>query len=429
MKMLQWMVPGVLALSLTACGGGGTDSCRLTLGGMACGSVTPDNLPPVARTGLDQFVKPSQVVTLDGSMSTDANNDRLTYTWTVVDQPVGSALTLSPDDAAVKPTFTPVVAGVYEFKLTVSDGQFSDTAKTLVTVTPANVPPVANAGLNQSVLVNRLVTLDGSASSDQDAAATGQVLTYSWLLNVPAGSQARLFNEKTVNPVFYPDVAGTYTASLQVSDGVATSGLALVSVQAASDNAAPTADAGLDQTVPFNTVVTLDGSGSKDTDGFVNTLTWTVLHTPKVGSPPTSVPITLDTTDPKRPKFTPPVVGDYVLSLSVTDNKGLVSTQSDTVAISAVNSAPVANAGSPQTVTLGAAPSLAVTATGSGTDANGDALTYKWVLTKPNGSTQNLPSTASVTFNVTVTGNHALTLVVNDGKVDSAPSTVLITVN
>lgn len=429
MKMLRWTIPGVLVLSLLGCGGG-TDGCKLTLGGMACGSVTPDNVAPVARTGPNQQVNPDQVVTLDGSMSTDANNtDRLTYTWTWLSQPTGSALTLSPSDAAVKPTFTPVLPGEYRLRLTVSDGQLSSSAETLVSVVRANVAPVANAGPNQSVLINRMVTLNGAASTDQDAVASGQVLSYSWTLNVPTGSQARLFNPTTVNPVFYPDVPGTYTASLQVSDGVATSPVAVVSVQAASDNATPIADAGADQTVPFNTVVTLDGSGSRDTDGFVKTFTWTVLHSPKTGTPPVSTPVTLDTTDPKRPKFTPTVAGDYVLSLSVTDNRDVASPQTDTVAITAVNSAPVANAGAAQTVPLGVAPSVTVTLTGTGTDANGDALTYRWVLTRPDRSTQTLAATATTTFSATSAGLYAATLVVNDGKVDSSPSTVLITVN
>ncbi len=429
MKMYRWTIPAALMLGLLGCGGG-TDSCRLTLGGAACGSVTPENVAPVARTGLNQQVNPGTQVTLDGSMSTDANNtDRLTYSWTWLSQPAGSALTLAPSDAAVKPTFTPVLTGEYKLRLTVSDGQLSSTAETLVTVVRANVAPVANAGPNQSVLINRLVTLTGAGSTDQDAVALGQVLRYSWTLNVPTGSQARLFNPTTVNPVFYPDLPGTYTASLEVSDGVATSPLAVVYVQAAPDNAAPTADAGADQTVPFNTVVTLDGSGSKDTDGFVKTYTWTVLHSPKTGTPPVSTAVTLDTTDPKRPKFTPTVVGDYVLNLTVTDNKDVVSAQADTVAITAVNSAPVANAGTAQTVTLGAAASVTVTLTGTGTDANGDTLTYTWVLTKPDRTTQNLASTATTTFTATSAGLYAATLIVNDTKVDSAPSTVLITIN
>ena len=168
MKMLRWTVPGVLVLSLLGCGGG-TDGCKLTLGGMACGSVTPDNVAPVARTGPNQQVNPDQVVTLDGSMSTDANNtDRLTYTWTWLSQPTGSALTLSPSDAAVKPTFTPVLPGEYRLRLTVSDGQLSSSAETLVSVVRANVAPVANAGPNQRLQAGRTVNLDGSKSSDVD---------------------------------------------------------------------------------------------------------------------------------------------------------------------------------------------------------------------------------------------------------------------
>jgi hypothetical protein len=74
---------------------------------------------------------------------------------------------------------------------------------------------------------------------------------------------------------------------------------------------------------------------------------------------------------------------------------------------------------------------VTLTAAGS-TDANSDTLTYKWTIGyQPTSSsiTLLLPTTASPTFAATVAGIYVFTLVVNDGKVDSAVSTVAITVN
>ena len=78
-----------------------------------------------------------------------------------------------------------------------------------------NIPPVADAGLDQTVDVGDTVTLDGSGSTDADS----DPLTYSWVLSVPGGSGAVLSDTAAVGPNFVPDVAGTYTATLIVNDG------------------------------------------------------------------------------------------------------------------------------------------------------------------------------------------------------------------
>ena len=92
-----------------------------------------------------------------------------------------------------------------------------------------------------------------------------------------------------------------------------------------------------------------------------------------------------------------------------------------------INSVPVANAGSAQTVLVGATVNLTGAAS---SDANSDALTYKWVLTtKPTGSTATLTSASlvSTTFKADVEGVFVASLIVNDGKADSTVSTVPIT--
>jgi hypothetical protein len=89
------------------------------------------------------------------------------------------------------------------------------------------------------------------------------------------------------------------------------------------------------------------------------------------------------------------------------------------------NRAPVANAGPAQTVNAGTSIKLA----GSGTDADQDLITYSWTLARPAGSSAALLNyhVASPTFFADVPGAYVATLVVNDGKLDSAPSSVTIT--
>lgn len=72
-------------------------------------------------------------VSFDGSGSSDANRDSLTYLWSGVD-PDGNTLLFAAPNAATT-SFLPVATGDYTITLTVSDGQLTTSAVTTVTVT------------------------------------------------------------------------------------------------------------------------------------------------------------------------------------------------------------------------------------------------------------------------------------------------------
>jgi hypothetical protein len=91
------------------------------------------------------------------------------------------------------------------------------------------------------------------------------------------------------------------------------------------------------------------------------------------------------------------------------------------------NSAPAANAGTDQTVGVGATVSLNGNAS---FDANGDPLTYSWTLTSRPADSQAVLSgaaTSQPTFTADAVGRYELQLVVSDGRQVSAPDAVVIT--
>ena len=388
--------------------------------------ASSSNSAPVANAGVAQSVVVAALVNLDGTGSTDANNDPITYKWSWGSKPTGSSAALSADNIS-KPTFTADKAGTYVLTLIVNDGKTnSDISAVTVTASVANAAPVANAGTNQNVTVPVTVTLDGSASSD----ANRDALTFLWtLVSKPTSSAAALSSTTSPKPTFSADVAGIYVASLVVNDGALSSPVTTTTVTAAVANSAPVANAGVSQNVTTASVVTLTGAGSTDANYDTLTYIWSFA------SKPTSSVAALSSTSALSPTFTADLAGTYVVNLIVNDGKVNSSNVSAvTVTASAVNSAPVANAGANQTVTRTGTPAtVTVSLSGTGsTDANGDTLTYLWALTtKPTSSTASL-STATVvspTFVADLAGIYVASLIVNDGKVSSTVATVAITAN
>ena len=109
--------------------------------------------------------------------------------------------------------FTPSSAGIYEFELSVSDGEASAARDNItITVVAPNTSPVADAGSDQSVETDQVVTLDGSGSSEPD----GDVMQYAWVQ--VAGPAVALTNSTSIYAVFTPTVPGTYIFRLTVGD-------------------------------------------------------------------------------------------------------------------------------------------------------------------------------------------------------------------
>jgi hypothetical protein len=397
---------------LAGCGGGGG-------GGTAeVPTQSTSNAMPVANAGAAQNLTTGSTASLDGSGSTDADNNLLTYRWTLTSKPAGSTANLS-SSTAVNPTFIADISGDYLATLVVNDGQVdSNPVSVTITASNANLAPVANAGTPQNVLVGATTTLNGANSSD----ANGDAITYAWsMTSKPFGSTAALANASTVNPTFAADIAGSYVLSLVVSDGSLSSAASTVTITASTANIAPVANAGAAQSVVTGSQVTLNGSASNDANGDALTYTWAFV------SRPTGSTAALSSTISVNPTFTAGTAGSYVLSLVVND--GALSSTASTVTITASNAnlAPVANAGGGLNATVG----NTVTLNGTGSyDPNGDPLVYAWAfVSRPAGSSAVLSgsTTARPSFIADRAGSFVIALAVGDGSLASPISTVTIT--
>src|SRR5690606_25487245 len=118
---------------------------------------------------------PQNSITLDGTASFAPAGNIVTYLWTKISGPSGSNIVSS--DKAVTDV-TGLAEGIYRFQLKVTDNNgATSTATVKVTVKPAPLPPVANAGSAQTItLPINTVTLDASKST----APSGTIKSYHW---------------------------------------------------------------------------------------------------------------------------------------------------------------------------------------------------------------------------------------------------------
>jgi len=160
---------------------------------------TPDTHRPIANAGTNQTVYPNVEVPLDASRSTD-NVGIVSYTWTFTD---GTTKTLT----GVNPTYEFTNSGVYEIALNVTDAaKLWDTDTVTITVIEDTIPPVAQAGPDQTVAKDTPVSFDGSSSSDNAAIAR-----YHWDFGDESDATG-----PTASHVYKQ--TGTYTVTLTVED-------------------------------------------------------------------------------------------------------------------------------------------------------------------------------------------------------------------
>ncbi|NOQ69227.1 MAG: hypothetical protein GQ573_03850, partial [Gammaproteobacteria bacterium] len=372
--------------------------------------ITTSNVPPVAQADGSRLVIPGDTVQLDGSFSSDANGDNLSYSWVIDQSPDGSSA-LIENAHTVQAKLNIDRSGKYIVRLKVNDGAVESDDFHL-TISDAGLPPVANAGLDQSAIINAIIQLDASSSFALDA----QPLSYSWsLISAPDNSSSSLSDVLATNPTIQIDQAGDYVVQLIVNDGSQSSFSDQMIIS--TSNIRPVARTGENMTVPINTLTQLNAANSFDADGDLLSYQWFMIHQPEIST--TSLINVSDITT----NFVADVSGQYVVQLVVND--GRLDSYADTILITAgeqtnqppvIQSAPVLSA---QTETLY---SYSVTAS----DDDGDTLMF--TLTQSPAGMIIDSGSGLITWTPNVAGSYSVGVLVSDSNGGEDEQQFVITV-
>jgi PKD repeat protein len=255
-------------------------------------AVVANVLPSAVFTATPNYL----TAAVDASASTDSDGTIAAYAWNFGDGTTGS-------DATTSHTFA---AGTYTVTLTVTDndGASSSTTQSVTAVNPPNVPPTASFTNAANHLA---VSVDGTASTDPD----GTVVGYAWDFG-----DGFTTTDPTVAHTYA--AGGTYTVTLNVTDNQGVTGTTTKQLTVAP-NAAPTA---VIATSSNGALVNVNGAASTDSDGTIASYAWTF------GDGGTATGATASHTYAAA-------TGGYPVTLTVTDNDGVSSTETTTVTLSA----------------------------------------------------------------------------------------------
>jgi len=311
------------------------------------------NIPPVADIGTDGIqTYINTAVWLSCAASSDVDGTIEDCKW---EFPGGNNLhSITPFSQSFS---TP---GEYIITLRVTDNDgATDTDTVTITVLPANILPIANAGQDVQIYVGEETVLNGGSSSDED----GTIASYAWKLPYDQTASG-------VTTPFATTTPGIYEIKLIVTDnsaGVSEPDTVIVTA-IERPNIAPIANAGSDVEIFVGDETVLSGSGSTDEDGTIASYAWKLPYDQTASGVTTP--------------FTTTTPGIYEIKLIVTDNDEATS-EPDTVIIT-VKAKPVVTPTPTPVVQSGGGVARINNEMNSPTcSVSGKTATVTWTTSKP----------------------------------------------
>lgn len=445
-------------------------------------TASQSNTAPIADAGGPYTIERGQTLTLDGTGSSDADGDTLSYRWYLMSPSVsGAAAIWMPNGSALRlenalqgyttatPTITPDVVSVsgWTVYLAVYDGTtLSDLSSATITVTkPAsapNTPPVASfygtprvnffsPAYSDEVELGTVVFSSGNSWDIDGTSISGTGRRrYEWISTPPGFTRNDLSTASSFS--FTPTVAGDYTVEMIGNDGEADSAPVQRTFTARTGaNRAPVPGITVDSsTILVGDTGWFDARSSEDANGDRLTYNWTLFDKPD-GSTATLKfeNVTLEdgtVLTNARAGVVADRPGVYLVLLSVTDSHGVTSSpvtaHTGRVIAKARNNAPnierISNNNewlairrgnthfndSDQPYVIGGEP--VTIAAFNAIDPDLDTLYYLWTLQQPAGSALTDADTrATFTPGVPVVpGTYTVTGIVSDGIARAEPKTL-----
>jgi hypothetical protein len=331
------------------------------------------NSPPVADAGPNQSLPGAQTVTLDGSRSFDPDGDPITFQW---ERESGPTVNLSNPTSAVT-TFAAVAGQVYTFRLTVKDN-FGGQGTARVSILTGNPTPP--------------IILAFTANPSTISAGQSSTLICLAINAVSVNINGTVFNATIGSLAVSPSQTTTYTCTATSASG-----------QTAQQRATVTVGSG---TGGPPIIVSFTANPTSITQGASSTLAWQVQNatTVTIDNAVGSVPLS------GTRSVTPGATTIYTLTAT---NGNLSAVQQATVTVTAPGPKITSFTATPPTIASGGSSVLACNATNAtsininGTNFNASSgtltvsptqtTTYTCIATGPNGQTDRLQVTVTVT--------------------------------
>jgi PKD repeat protein len=301
------------------------------------------NAPPTANAGAARRVAVGEVISFDGSASTDKDGGLVAWEWDF-----GNGARAE----GVRVEYAYPEAKTYTVTLTVRDNSgLPSGTRTTTSKVVVNQAPVSRAGGNRVVTTSE-VRFDGKASTDAD----GTITRYAW----DFGDQTR---GEGPAPVHVYRRAGTYRVRLTVTDDSQTRNAESSDDAVIVVNQVPIADAGPDKLGAPGQAITFSAAESLDPDGEITSYAWEFGDGGKASGQTVTH------------KFAEP--GLYTVRLAVRDDSGHESGLAFDEGVVRINAPPIAVAGPSLLVAPGQRVELNA---GAAHDRDGRIASYQWTF-------------------------------------------------